>query len=262
MYLITKRAGRSESRNYPRLLTETLGEGQETVTVGTLHLEAAWNSGDARWFAAGAAQTVSPAVKAGDEAPLDASQVGRAIRRPARRPSSGRSGVVAAAQVFSLAGGRAAGFGDAVHALLAEVEWGDSVPEAAWRRRGEPADVVSEVTACPQSPALAGLWRRRDRADVWRERAFEIVLDGAWVTGVFDRVVIAPDAGGGRTVSVIDFKTDRVASEMELTDAMRRHAAQLNLYRRVAAVLAGVPSAAVGAEIVFSALRRRVSVPV
>jgi ATP-dependent helicase/nuclease subunit A len=262
MYLITKRAGRSESRNYPRLLTETLGEGQETVTVGTLHLEAAWNSGDARWFAAGAAQTVSPAVKAGDEAPLDASQVGRAIRRPARRPSSGRSGVVAAAQVFSLAGGRAAGFGDAVHALLAEVEWGDSVPEAAWRRRGEPADVVSEVTACLQSPALAGLWRRRDRADVWRERAFEIVLDGAWVTGVFDRVVIAPDAGGGRTVSVIDFKTDRVASEMELTDAMRRHAAQLNLYRRVAAVLAGVPSAAVGAEIVFSALRRRVSVPV
>ena len=261
MYLITKRAGRSESRNYPRLLTATLGEGPETVPVGTLNLDGAWTSGDPRWFAAVAAPSVPAADGAGEEAPLDASRVSRAIRRPARRPSAGRVGVVAAAQVFSLAGGRAAGFGDAVHALLAEVEWGDTVPEAEWRRRGEPADVVTEVIGNLQSPALAGLWRRREGADVWRERAFEIVLDGAWITGVFDRVVVAPITDGKRRVTVIDFKTDRVTTERELTDAVRRHAAQLNLYRRVAAVLAGVPVTAVAAEIVFTALRRRVAVP-
>ncbi|MBL9212920.1 MAG: PD-(D/E)XK nuclease family protein, partial [Opitutaceae bacterium] len=261
MYLITKPAGQSESRNYPRLLTATLGEGPATVTVGTLTVAGAWTSGDPDWFAAVAARREAVAAETGDEAALDPDQVGRVVRRPARRPSSGRSGRVAAAQVFSLAGGRAAGFGDAVHALLAEVEWGDSAPEAAWRRRGEPADVVAEAAACLQAPALAPVWRRREGAGVWRERAFEIVLDGAWVTGVFDRVILAAEAGGGRTVTVIDFKTDRVTSEMELNDAVRRHAAQLNLYRRVAAVLAGVPVTAVGAEIVFTAVRRRVPVP-
>jgi len=262
MYLITKPAGRSESRNYPRLLTATLGEGPETVAVGTLNLEGAWNAGDPRWFGAAAAKTESAAAGTADEAALDPNRALRAARRPARRPSAGRAGVVPAAQIFALAGGRAADFGDAVHALLAEVEWGDAVPEAVWRRRGEPADVVREVAGCVQAPALAGLWRRREGADVWRERAFEIVIDGAWVSGVFDRVLVASETGGGRTVTVVDFKTDRVTSERELAEAVRRHSAQLNLYRRVAAVLAGVPDTSVEAEIVFTGLRQRVPVPV
>jgi len=46
---------------------------------------------------------------------------------------------------------------------------------------------------------------------VWRERAFEIVLDKVWLTGVFDRVVIERNATGGAVrASVLIFKTDRM----------------------------------------------------
>jgi ATP-dependent helicase/nuclease subunit A len=114
--------------------------------------------------------------------------------------------------------------------------------------------------------------------EVWRERAFEIVLDGAWVTGVFDRVVVARDAAGstlsassgqagspqaGRAVraTVFDFKTDRLrgGGAEELGEAAARHAGQMALYRRAAARLLALPEDAVTAELVFTAVRARVS---
>jgi ATP-dependent helicase/nuclease subunit A len=89
-------------------------------------------------------------------------------------------------------------------------------------------------------------------AEVWRERAFEIVLDEAWVTGVFDRVVIWRDANGRAERAVVyDFKTDR-GSKADLGRALERHRGQLLLYRRSVAVLTGLPLAAVEAQLVFT----------
>ena len=83
------------------------------------------------------------------------------------------------------------------------------------------------------------------------------MFDGVWVTGVFDRVVVERGAGGRvEKVTVFDFKTDRVADDAAWQDAIRRHTPQLNVYRRVAAVLAGVPVAMVGCELVFTRLQR------
>jgi hypothetical protein len=82
-------------------------------------------------------------------------------------------------------------------------------------------------------------------------------VDGAWITGVFDRVIVERSTAGAATrVTVIDFKTDR-ASEAELPELVARHAAQLNTYRRVAAILAGVAETAVEAVLVFTRMRRR-----
>jgi ATP-dependent exoDNAse (exonuclease V) beta subunit len=263
MYLITKPAGGSESRNYPRLLTDTLGAGPGEVAVGGATLTGAWTAGDARWFATVTRAAPATEERGGEDPVLDPAHSGRAVRRLARRPSAERSGSVPVAQIFALTNGGATAFGEAVHALFAEVEWGDAVPEEAWRARGVPADVVAEVTACLRAPALAGLWRRPVDAILWRERAFEIVLDGAWIAGVFDRVVIDRDPRGGvRSVTVFDFKTDRVAGAADVEEAVHRHLPQLTLYRRVAAVLAGVPVTEVTAELVFTALRRRVPVGV
>jgi hypothetical protein len=60
---------------------------------------------------------------------------------------------------------------------------------------------------------------------------------------------------------VFDFKTDRVAGGTDVAAAMARHAGQLNLYRRVAAVLARLDGAAVACELVLTRLRRLVNVP-
>ena len=167
------------------------------------------------------------------------------------------------ASLFSLETGAAAAFGAEVHALLAEVEWQNGeVRLERWRARGAQAAAIAEAHACLRAPALSDVWTRPGRAEVWRERAFEIVLDQAWVTGIFDRVIVERNAGNGvEWVTVLDFKTDRVDDEAALAEATRRHSAQLNVYRRVAAVLAGVPIDVVTCELVFTRLQRRVRVP-
>jgi ATP-dependent helicase/nuclease subunit A len=108
---------------------------------------------------------------------------------------------------------------------------------------------------------LGGVWERpagAANAEVWREREFEVVLAGDWVTGVFDRVVVERDAEGeARRATVFDFKSDRVAGEGEMAAALQRHAAQLNLYRRVVARLTGLALTQVRAELVFTWLRQR-----
>ena len=263
MYVITKPVGTSESRNYSKLLTSTLGAEARPLRIGELSCSAAWASGNPSWHQALTAPARAPERDTKDEdAPLEIAKGARATRRPARRPSAEKTGIVSAAQLFVLEAADAAEFGTAVHALLAEVEWVDTANLAAWEDRGLPAASVAEAMTCLRSPLLAGMWVRLEGAEVWRERAFEVVLDGAWVTGVFDRVVIERDARGRvQWVTVFDFKTDRVVDDADVRDGVRRHAAQLNLYRRVAAAFAGVRMDVVTCELVFTRLQRRVRVP-
>jgi ATP-dependent exoDNAse (exonuclease V) beta subunit len=248
MYVITKSPGKSESRNYPKLLALTLGDEP-------------WSAGRADWF-----EGLRPAVPAGPESesvPAWA-PTGRAPRRQARRASADKGGVVAARQLLALEGAAARGsdFGAAVHTLLAEVEWeGDPSPQT-WPDRGLPAEVVAEALACVQAPALVSVWRRPAAGEVWRERAFEIVIDDAWVTGVFDRVVVnRREDGRAVAATVFDFKTDLLDAAGALATALDRHRGQLNLYRRVVAIMTGLPVTEVGCEVVFTTLRRSVTVP-
>ena len=147
--------------------------------------------------------------------------------------------------------------------MLAQVEWG-GLPETTrlavvWRN-DDPAQ--AEALACLRSPELAEIWTKpAARSEVWRERAFAIVLDGAWVTGVFDRVVVefAPNGRAGRA-TVYDFKTDR-RSGPGGSRAAGRHEAQIALYRRVVAVLAGLPVSSVGANLVFTETAEKLAVP-
>jgi len=79
---------------------------------------------------------------------------------------------------------------------------------------------------------------------------------------VFDRVVVTREAGGRATgATVFDFKTDALAGEADVEAAVARHAAQLNLYRRVVARLTGLAPGTVGAELVLTRLRRLADVP-
>jgi ATP-dependent helicase/nuclease subunit A len=243
LHVITQPVGKSESHNFRRLLRDTLGES--------------WSRGNPTWYT-GIRSASGPAV-VDEDSPEEEVRMPRAPRRPARRPSAGRAGVqVSAAPLFALEPMTAAGFGSAVHALLSEVEWcGDPAAadrfEAEWRGRGA-AGAVTAAAACLRAPALARVWARPEgRAEAWRERSFEAVLDGDWVTGVFDRVVVERDSDGRpRAARVFDFKTDRVSTPAEVAAAAETHRAQMCLYRRAAAVLTGLDPEAVSPEIVFT----------
>ena len=248
MYLITEPGpAKSTSANFPRLLQATLG--------------ASWSAGRADWFGA---ITAAPVPLPAPEIPrLESVSSFRAPRRTALTPSGAEAGSVAGALLFNLERGAAADFGQDVHRLFAEIEWSGPAASLGFGVAGSPSPAaMAEVLACLSAPVLAGLWAAPTGAELWRERSFEVVLDGAWVTGIFDRVVVERDAGGrARRARVIDFKTDRVPSAAELTEAVARHAPQINLYRRVVAILAGLPLTAVECELVFTRLRRSAIVP-
>jgi ATP-dependent exoDNAse (exonuclease V) beta subunit len=266
LYVITKPPGKSASANFPRVLAETLGAETQPVRVGAMELPGAWSAGDPDWHRACAH---GEPAGGGTPAPAGIGPVAglhRAPRRQARRPSAEKKGELDAARLFALEGGGAADFGTAVHAHFAEVEFAGAADAgrfaAAWADGGPAAE---EALACLREPALAAVWARPGGAapaEVWRERSFEIVLDGAWVTGVFDRVVLErSDAGHPVRATVWDFKTDRTDGAAGVAEMVARHAGQLHLYRRVAAVLAGIDVQRVVCELVLTRLRRRAAVP-
>jgi ATP-dependent helicase/nuclease subunit A len=258
LYLITETKPGSEARNYPRLLAETLGGGREElrdVAIGALRLPGMWSEGDPAWVNT-LPPTPAPAVP---EPIVPVAPIGAGLRRyVALRPSGQRRGVVEARNLFSLQGGRAAEFGVAVHRLLAEVEWGPLPPElaAAWASRGESPDACALAASTVAAPDLAGVWTRPAAADVWRERAFEVVLDDAWVSGVFDRVVIERDASGrALRATVFDYKTDQVGAEGPEAIA-RHHEGQMKAYRKAVASLTGLPLAKVTGGVILTQVQK------
>ncbi len=254
MYVITKPVGDSASRNYPRLLTETLGDATGGVRVGSLSLAGGWAAGDADWHVA---------IQSPEKHDIGANEVtaiegigSGSVRRMARRASGEQRGEVNAGRLFSLEARSGADFGAAVHTLLAQVEWAPVVPPA-WQTSGAGEEAVAEARTCLNSGALAQVWARPSGAaavELWRERAFEMVLDGAWVTGVFDRVIVERDtAGRASRVTVFDFKTDRVAVGEMLAHAASRHVEQMKIYHQAAARLAACPLEHVICRLVFTA---------
>jgi ATP-dependent helicase/nuclease subunit A len=276
MYIVTEPVGDSKSRNFPRVLADTLGAETRDVRIGKQIFAGAWSSGDPQWHLAVEEQST---VAAPGPQPMVARLLHTAAatptRRIARRPSAGSERVRSAGAFFSLESADAAEFGTAVHARLAEIEWLDSdavslgagaAESAEVRMPTQPSNEVKvAVDACLRSPVLAPVWQRptSPQAEVWRERVFEIVLDDAWITGVFDRVVVECDqAGRPLCATVYDFKTDRPSGRAAVEAAISRYTPQLDLYRRVVAVLTALPVAAVRCELVFTHLRERAVIPV
>ena len=71
---------------------------------------------------------------------------------------------------------------------------------------------------------------------LWREKAFDVTLDGQWISGVFDRVIIfRNDAGEARRAAIYDFKTD----EGEIAETYR---GQMSLYLTSLSFLIGLPA--------------------
>ena len=249
VYAIVEPLGRSASTNFPRLLTETLGDREISVPVGKSVLPGVWSAGAPNWAEAsalGAGQGNAPGIA--DCAPIAA---GDRPRLAARTPSEMNSGRGSA--IFARGVPAGAEFGSRVHRLLAQIEWRDGA-EAAIKAalQGEhDAPAVAEVRACLAAGDLAPVFARPPgRAGVWRERAFEAAIDGSWYSGVFDRVVVEHGPGGPVAAWVYDFKTDRGASNEELCN---RHGGQLGLYRRVVARLTGLPESQVRAMLVATA---------
>ncbi len=246
-YVITTETAESKSAgvNFPRLLEAALGNKAKPAT-DLPQCTVAWECGARDWAKAAAHPTAEkqPEILPPEKIPPFAPGKQRARRRPSEHANAH----FRAEDMLDPAAGKGAEFGTCVHALAASVPFVDSNNKETifgkiknetrvLLKNGYAGKIVAGaeklLRECLDSPAMSAIFSSpADDAELWRERAFDVVLNGERVSGVFDRVIVAGDR-----VRIFDFKTD-TASPAELKT---RYAAQMNLYRRAAAKLCGVP---------------------
>jgi ATP-dependent helicase/nuclease subunit A len=208
-------------------------------TFPPVEQEGGWRAlGDASWF------EKYPVVA--NETPIcvvDPASLGGSLRTEAVSPS--RSGGHKVFLADLLTRGSARRLGIEVHQLLARIAWLDEVPPAVPDGASVEARKIVH-NFLDSAAARTVLGRPHGAATLWRERAFDVVLDGSVVSGVFDRVVVRlNEAGQPAGADIFDFK---LASPGHWLNA--RHAAQLLGYRQAAASLLGLPLEKVTAEAV------------
>ena len=259
-YLIVEpRKDSSKSHNFVRLLHSTLGGEKEPVTThfagepADLVFESETKATNRQWFET--IQRKAPADTATTEIAPVISE-GR-IRPPRRTPSGSESSLITAKQLFSRSGRFARSYGTLVHALFEHIEWLDeqdtgalhalwsTVPcvEDSLRTRAE-----AEVLRCLASPhCSAALSKPSSDAVCWREKRFEILLNGEWLSGTFDRVIIEPDRA-----TILDFKTDKMETAEALQARVDGYRPQLETYREVLSRMTGLSPQAITCKLLFT----------
>ena len=98
---------------------------------------------------------------------------------------------------------------------------------------------------------------------LWREQAFETLVDGVWTSGRFDRVVFTGE-GEERRATVYDFKTNRrkrgESDEEFRIRMLGEYTAQMEIYRKSVSLLASIPLSRVSAVLLFPQLKTVIEV--
>jgi ATP-dependent exoDNAse (exonuclease V) beta subunit len=177
--------------------------------------------GNPKWFEAYLRKDLTPTIIKGTKLKRSENKM------PDSSPSSHEGEDIPAGLI--LGGGAARHLGTEVHELLAQVEWLGEEPDYSGATV-EGAKLVREFLA---SDRAAVMNKPGDNFTVWREKAFDVEVDGRAVSGIFDRVHIGRGKDGKPdAVQIYDFKTDQGNADLR-----ERYKEQLEEYRRAAARL-------------------------
>jgi len=252
LYVVTRPAS-GTSQNYFRLLDTALAATPKDVQIGAAQFACAWEDGSAGWF--GGLEPAKPTAK-GELAPacIPENEHRADARTRAVLPST-RNVRINWAAAFGGQEKSAREFGVELHKTLATIEWLPGTESGDAKIVSEATDGASEqvqaaVRAVLSDPACRAFFLRPvGDCSVWREMPFEIVRNGEWITGRFDRVVLGGTdlRGVGRTAFLIDFKTAGPDVRLE-PDAF---VGQMRTYATALAQLCGLPTQAVSAAIVL-----------
>jgi len=191
------------------------------------------------------------------------------VRAVSRTPSGAERHVVSARALLRPGRKRSLDHGLLVHRLLEEIEWLDDSGagefDAEWQEiladfDPDSADrALAEVKAALDDDAVRAALVRPGQEEVegtmevWNERRFEILLEGEWLSGAFDRVVVHRGKDGqALRAGIIDFKTDRTASDAEIEKKVEGYRPQLDLYRRVLARVLDIDPSRIDAHLLFT----------
>ena len=147
----------------------------------------------------------------------------------------------------SLVGNKGAVFGNLVHQHFEKITWLDELPDL-----GQQVGAVT-VLECLKIPEISAFFNRPSGdCQLLREQPFETQVQGAWLSGVIDRVVITLEKGKAKQVSIIDFKTDQ-KDALELREL---YAGQLEVYRQAMARITGVSEKHISCHILATHLKQ------
>jgi len=293
LYLVTTQPPKSSRAVYAStLVRRTLASGErEPVEYGGVSADALYRHGDRDWFVgdddggdAGKLSPFRPSPRLSHSSPGTFPPPSPRLRRTSlkdllfrhhssrrrlvsRTPSGSEGGSYPAAVLFSRAGREGAELGTAVHEMFELVEWSDGCDAeavvAAWESSARADDKLVQTARTLFVDAMAAdevrqeLARPAASAEVWNERSFEVVLDDEWVSGTFDRVTVFLDAGDRpQSAVILDYKTDRVKTDDEVSRAVATYKPQLALYRRVLSRMTGLEPDRIATRLLFVRLRR------
>lgn len=220
-----------------------------------------------------------PSSSRPDHVPVPRSADRKSLEKPA---SAAAAPAGRLKPVRSLTRDAAQQLGTAWHRLLQQVAWQESAPDRARllrsisplladpnERRQVVDEFLSRLTQGDFAPWLAqaqvrDLVLKRDysagrplleplRLDVRRELPFVVELEGQWLEGQIDRLVLVSEGNQLVAAHVVDFKTGSIA-ESELEAEAARHAPQLQLYRQAIGQLFGLDLDAIATSVVFTAV--------
>ena len=223
LYILSRRLGpKTDRKDLNRLLHETFGRG-------------GMSSGNPDWH---------KEIKRRPPIPREPANFFIAGNRPREAapllPSEASRSWINAAAFFSQTDPRAVG--SEVHQALSRLSWIDEGSPDLANLSPTSAALVTDFLKTDTAARL--FVRPSKRCSLWREKAFDVVLDGRWVSGVFDRVVIFHDASGRASQATIyDFKTD----EGNIGETYRE---QMSLYRKSLAFLIGLPEQKIASSLV------------
>lgn len=167
-----------------------------------------------------------------------------------------------ASELFSNAYYESLEFGTAIHELFQKVTWIDQtgIEELIqdWQRRSIAEGDFKERVTQQFSQTLNFeavqqlLTRPSGNIELWREKRFEVVMDGQWVTGAFDRVMIERDTNGeAMNATILDFKSDEV-DDSSLKHTAERYRPQMLLYRKALSQISKLDKQKIVAQILFT----------
>jgi len=222
LYVLTKwLKPDTETKNFARLLMLTINHGSPRLE---------W--GDADWFEEHTSRgkvRVAPAFAPSALAPCEAGTP------HALSPSSLSKKVAAAEEAGSRAAFSpdAADLGTEIHEVLAGIGWDIRAVDLS-ACSGKARELLEPFLRSRSAKAVfdkpAGDW------DLWNERSFDLMIDGAWVSGCFDRVHVRREEGIPVEARIYDYKTNRSSPEA----IAKEYEGQMEQYRKAASILLGI----------------------
>jgi len=251
--IIEKPKEKSTSANFKQLLCNALGSNEVELSIGALVVRGSWSCGEPLWYqcykgklAIDSALLHTPTV--------EVSRVQASNRHESQRPSIDKNISIPISSLFEVQSGLE--HGTLVHHLLAQVEWvqTDEVKKYTkdWAHLG---NVAREAIACLKAPELYDVWTCPVGlpCEVWREKAFEVLLDSKWVSGVFDRVIVIREPSGRAIrATIYDFKTDKLPNNAKIKAETAGYTSQMVLYKKVVSILLNIDEEYVKTSVVFT----------